>query len=155
MLRKQKLKEDLGEIAGKIIEKEAYELVDIEIKPYPGHKLLVRFLVDKPEGGINIEECAGLNRRLGDELDRTDIISDSFILEVSSPGLDRPLKSLKDYQRALDKIIALTAEYEPGKWDKFTGRLIKADEKKVSLDMEGNIRKFELDKIKKAQLKID
>lgn len=81
-----------------------FVLVDI-ISRYEGRDLFIRILVDKSEGGINLDECARLNRDIGGLLDEKDIIKEKYILEVSSPGLDRPLKTREDFSRFLNKKV--------------------------------------------------
>lgn len=80
------------------------DLVDL-IHRYEGRDLVLRILLDKPEGGISIGECAGLNREISDLLDEKSILQEKYILEVSSPGLDRPLETEKDFLRCLDKKV--------------------------------------------------
>lgn len=88
-------------VAGMLRER-GMELVALGIRR-EGWRLVVSVLADKPEGGISLEECAGLNRCLGEALDAAALIGDSYLLEVSSPGLDRPLKTSRDFQRHLNK----------------------------------------------------
>ncbi|MDD2927855.1 MAG: ribosome maturation factor RimP [Candidatus Omnitrophica bacterium] len=80
------------------------DLVDL-IHRYEGRDLVLRILLDKPEGGISLGECAGLNREISDLLDAKNILQEKYVLEVSSPGLDRPLKREKDFLRCLDKKV--------------------------------------------------
>ncbi|MFA5114580.1 MAG: ribosome maturation factor RimP [Candidatus Omnitrophota bacterium] len=68
-----------------------------------GRNLMLRVLVDYPLGGIDIDTCARLNNELGAILEEKDIIGESYILEVSSPGLDRSLKSREDFRRCLGR----------------------------------------------------
>lgn len=78
------------------------DLVDI-IYRYEGRGLVLRVLVDKPEGGITLDECAGLNNEISRILDEKDMLQQRYILEVSSPGLDRPLNSKNDFLRCINK----------------------------------------------------
>lgn len=64
-----------------------------------GRGLVVRLSVDKPDGGITVGECSQANRRIGDLLAEKDMIKDSYVVEVNSPGLDRPLKAKADFRR--------------------------------------------------------
>lgn len=68
-----------------------------------GQGKILQILVDQPEGGISIDTCARLNRELGAILDEKDILGERYILEVASPGLDRPLKIKADFLRCLKK----------------------------------------------------
>jgi len=76
-------------------------LVDLILR-YEGGRLILRVLADKSSGGINMDECAELNRNIGALLDERDIIKDRYLLEVSSPGLDRPLKIKDDFLRLIN-----------------------------------------------------
>lgn len=80
------------------------ELVDVEY--VRERDWYLRIYIDKP-GGIGIEDCQWLSERMGDKLDSADIIRDSYCLEVSSPGLDRPLKKPKDYERYAGQKVEL------------------------------------------------
>ena len=82
-----------------IIEANKYELVDVEYVKEAGNYYL-RVYVDK-EGGITVDDCEIVSRALSDKLDEKDFIDDSYILEVSSPGLGRPLKKDKDFARSI------------------------------------------------------
>ena len=68
-----------------------------------GKNLMLRVLADYPQGGIDIDACARLNNELGGILEENDIIGESYVLEVSSPGLDRPLKNREDFLRCLGR----------------------------------------------------
>lgn len=126
------------------------DLVDV-IYRYEGRDLFLRVLADRPESGISLGECALLNRELGDILDEKNILEDSYTLEVSSPGLDRPLKQNKDFVRCLGKNIKFfLSENISGKleWD---GIIKKVDEEKVYVDTIKGILGIPLDKINKAK----
>ncbi|MBP5410580.1 MAG: ribosome maturation factor RimP [Lachnospiraceae bacterium] len=86
-----------------ILESNSFELVDVEYVKEAGSWYL-RAFIDKP-GGITIDDCELVSRALSDKLDENDFIDDAYILEVSSPGLTRPLKKPKDYERNLGKPI--------------------------------------------------
>ena len=85
-----------------LMEENNFELVDVEYVKEAGTWYL-RAYIDK-EGGIAVDDCEVISRRLSDWLDKEDFIDDSYILEVSSPGLGRPLKKEKDYKREFSKI---------------------------------------------------
>ncbi|MCX5711156.1 MAG: ribosome maturation factor RimP [Candidatus Omnitrophica bacterium] len=80
------------------------ELIDLILRN-EGNGLVLRVLADRPEGGINLDECGALNREIGALLDEKNLIESSYILEVSSPGLDRPLRTKKDFSRATGKKV--------------------------------------------------
>lgn len=99
------LLEKIKEAALPILAEEGAELVDFLLSQGKGTTLL-RFLVDKT-GGITLEDCAQLNRRIAQVLEERDVIQRSYILEVSSPGLDRPIVSTRDFQRCLGTAVKL------------------------------------------------
>ena len=84
-----------------LMEENNFELVDVEYVKEAGTWYL-RAYIDK-EGGIAVDDCEVISRRLSDWLDKEDFIDDSYILEVSSPGLGRPLKKEKDYKRSIGR----------------------------------------------------
>ena len=86
-----------------ILEKNGFELVDVEYVKEAGTWYL-RAYIDKP-GGITIDDCELVSRALSDRLDEEDFIDEAYVLEVSSPGLTRPLKKPKDYERNIGKPI--------------------------------------------------
>ena len=88
-----------------LIEENGFELVDVEYVKEAGNYYL-RVYIDK-EGGITVDDCEVISRALGDKLDADDFIDDSYILEVSSPGLGRPLKKEKDFLRSIGKEIEI------------------------------------------------
>ncbi|MGI6097771.1 MAG: ribosome maturation factor RimP, partial [Dethiobacteria bacterium] len=88
-----------------IVESLGYELVDLELKKESGRWFL-RFYIDKPEG-ITIGDCELVNRKLDHLLDQIDPIPVSFNLEVSSPGIERPLKKVKDFERFRGREVKL------------------------------------------------
>ena len=93
------------EILLPIVEEYGFELVDVEYVK-EGSNWYLRAYIDKP-GGIGVNDCEVVSRRLSDILDEKDYIEDSYILEVSSPGLGRPLKKEKDFKRSIGEDIDL------------------------------------------------
>lgn len=86
-----------------ILEEKALELVDVEYVKEAGTWYL-RCYIDKP-GGVTIQDCEAVSRLFSDRLDEEDFIEESYIMEMSSPGLDRPLKKDKDFERCLGKDV--------------------------------------------------
>ena len=80
------------------IEGAGYELVEVEWKREPGG-WVVRLFVDRPEGGVSLEDCQRVSHTLSPVLDMADVIPQAYNLEVSSPGLDRPLRTLEHFRR--------------------------------------------------------
>ncbi|MFH1778057.1 MAG: ribosome maturation factor RimP [Candidatus Omnitrophota bacterium] len=92
--------------------------------------LVLRVLVDKP-GGITLDECAEINRDLSMELDASSVIDEKYVLEVSSPGLDRDLKTEKDFMRVRGETIKIVTRQPIAKSNVFIGKLYNAKEGKV------------------------
>lgn len=91
------------ELLEPLMEENKFELVDVEYVKEAGNWYL-RSYIDKP-GGITLDDCELVNRALSDIMDREDFIEDSYILEVSSPGLGRQLKKEKDFRRSIGKDV--------------------------------------------------
>lgn len=117
-----------------LLEKNQFELVDVEYVREAGIWYL-RAYIDK-EGGITVDDCEVVSRELGDWLDQKDFIEDSYILEVSSPGLGRPLKKEKDFARSLGKDVEVRLYHPINKQKEFTGTLKAYDADTVTLSME-------------------
>ena len=117
-----------------LLEKNQFELVDVEYVREAGIWYL-RAYIDK-EGGITVDDCEVVSRELGDWLDQEDFIEDSYILEVSSPGLGRPLKKEKDFARSLGKDVEVRLYRPINKQKEFTGTLKAYDADPVTLSME-------------------
>jgi ribosome maturation factor RimP len=103
-MRKDEMIPELEIFLKEYLNSRGIDLVEL-IHRYEGYKLVLRLLVDKPDGGISIGECAGLNVEIGELLDEKNMFQERYILEVSSPGLDRPLKSRSDFLRCLNRQV--------------------------------------------------
>ena len=111
-----------------------FELVDVEYVKEAGTWYL-RAYIDK-EGGITVDDCEVINRKLSDWLDEEDFIEESDILEVSSPGLGRPLKKEKDFVRSIGKEVDVKLYKALNKQKDYTGVLEAYDKDTVTLGME-------------------
>jgi len=141
----------LREIIGEFLENQGIELVDL-IFHYEGRDLVLRVLADLPSGCINLDECARLNREIGVMLDEKDILQEGYLLEVSSPGLDRPLYTKKDFLRNKNKLIKFfLKEMVEGKieWD---GVLTNIEGESLFIDVKGKNLEIPVAKINKAKL---
>lgn len=137
-----------------IVEENGFELVDVEYVK-EGSNWYLRAYIDKP-GGITVNDCEVVSRRLSDILDEEDYIDDAYILEVSSPGLGRPLKKEKDYKRSLGKLIEIRTYRMIEKKKEFTGALKEYDEKTVTIEEEdGTIKTFDKSEIALIRLAFD
>ena len=89
-----------------ILQEEQVELVEIIFRKEAGRQVL-RILVDK-DGGIELSDCARLNEKIGQVLDNENIIQENYVIEVDSPGIDRPFKTKRDYERAIGRLVRVT-----------------------------------------------
>ena len=136
-----------------IMEEHQFELVDVEWVKEAGTWYLWAY-VDK-EGGISVDDCEIVSRRLSDWLDKEDFITESYILEVSSPGLGRPLKKEKDFARSLGKDVDVKLYRARDKRKDFTGVLKAYDEQTVTIEEEGEELVFERGEIALIRLAFD
>ncbi len=121
-----------------LMEEHGFELVDVEYVKEAGTWYL-RAYIDK-EGGITVDDCEVINRKLGDWLDQEDFIQESYILEVSSPGLGRPLKKEKDFVRSMGREVEVKLYKAINKQKDYTGVLEAYDKDTVTLGMEDGSR---------------
>lgn len=146
-------------IAQPILDSMGIELVDIEFGRV-GRDAVLRLFIDK-EGGIMLDDCADVSRELSLVLDVEDVIACNYSLEVSSPGLDRPLKKPSDYQRFSGRLIKVRT-YEPLLDDKgnkrktFIGKLDGLVDGVVKMTLkEGQTASIPLERVAKANLEFE
>lgn len=144
-----RLKELIEQVASDL----DFELVDYDLFQAGNGKLL-RIFIDK-EGGVNIQDCSKLSRELGAVLDLEDILPFAYTLEVSSPGVDRPLKSVRDFQRQIGRLLKIQlSEVDPVLGRKILGQLKSADESGILLDLDDNELSLSYDRILSAKVEI-
>lgn len=144
------LKEVLKERILPLIKEENLELVELEFIGNPSRSIL-RVFVDKI-GGVNIEECAHLSRKLSDYLDTEDLIERSYTLEVSSPGLERPLLSLVDFRRKTGENVKIYLKATLEKKTELTGEIVSVREGEVMLKIENEVVTIPWEKIEKGKI---
>jgi ribosome maturation factor RimP len=115
-----------------ILDENNFELVDVEYVKEAGNWYL-RIYVDK-DGGITIDDCELVSRALEAILDEKDPINDPYILEVSSPGLDRPLKKEKDYKRSIGKLVEIKLYKQLDGNKEFMGNLVEYTSDTVTIE---------------------
>lgn len=141
MAKREIYEEKTEKLIMPVIESNRFELVDVEFVK-EGSNWYLRLYVDK-EGGITIDDCELVSRAMSDILDREDYIEESYILEVSSPGLGRPLKKDKDFVRSIGKDVEIRLYKPLEKQKEFTGVLKAFDKEQVVLTMpDGGERSF-------------
>ena len=141
-------------MAQPIIDQFGFELVDVEYVKEAGNWYL-RFYIDK-EGGITVDDCEIVSRAFSDRLDAEDFIDDAYIMEVSSPGLGRPLKKEKDYKRSMGKELEIRTYRAIERNREFYGILTAYDDNSVTIEEEdGNERVFQKSDIALIRLAFD
>ncbi len=118
--------EKIRGLAQKAAEGLGYTVESVELLG-SGNKLLLRISIDK-EGGVTIRDCELMSREIGAMLDVEDIIPSRYHLEVSSPGLDRPLKGPADFRKQAGKLIRITTRTPFDGQTLLVGRLQKAED---------------------------
>jgi ribosome maturation factor RimP len=102
-MSKEKIEDIVYKLCKPVIDRFNFELVEVEYKKEGGDWYL-RIYIDK-EGGITIDDCQAVSEAISELLDQADPIENSYIFEVSSPGVERPLKTERDYQKAIGKLV--------------------------------------------------
>lgn len=149
-MNKDELIEELRSIIRGYLETKGLELVGL-IYRYEGRDLVLRILLDRPDGGISLYDCAYLNKDISAILDEKDILKDRYILEVASPGLDRPLNTKSDFLRCLNKkAVFFFNEQVNGKME-LEGAISKVGDTSVYIDTAGQTLEIPLSKINKAK----
>ena len=149
----------VSDIAMPILDSMQLELVEIEFGKI-GRDAVLRLFIDK-EGGVTLDDCADLSRELSLILDVEEIIPVNYSLEVSSPGLDRPLKKNEDYHRYTGRLVKLRT-YEPfaddagNKRKTFLGTLEGLQDGLVRITLkEGQTASIPLERVAKANLEFE
>jgi len=132
-----------------------FDLIEIEHFPNPKHGVL-RLFIDKPAGsevdGVVIEDCSAVSRQISALIDVEDPIRGQFNLEVSSPGLDRPLRRLQDFQRFTGALVKLKTVMPLEGQRNFKGRLLQANEDVVVIETDAEEISLPMGAIEKARI---
>lgn len=123
------------EVGDEVAETMGYALVDAQFKK-EGKDRYLRLFIDK-DGGVGIDDCEKFSRAFETEYDRRDPIDGGYILEVSSPGLDRKLKTEREFKHYIGRIVDVKLFKESDAGKEFSGTLTGFDGKTVSVECEG------------------
>ena len=133
-----------------LIEEEGLELVELDLVGKPPHYIL-RIFVDKV-GGVNVGECAALSRKISDHLDTEDLINGSYTLEVSSPGLERPLLSLDDFRRKVGEKVKVNLKSSVDGKEEIKGEIVEVRENEIVVALDDSVVTIPWDKIDKGRI---
>jgi ribosome maturation factor RimP len=140
-------------LADSIAAQHAVELVDVELAG-SSRRPLIRIYIDK-ESGVTLDECGKFSRALSALFDVEDPIPTAYILEVSSPGLDRPLKTMKDFERSIGKLVRIVTRTRIEEQNVFTGRITGVGGGNIALSIVDKEIELPFDQISKARLEIE
>ena len=128
-----------------LLEANHMELVELQIKKAKDGMHIIAYIYK--EGGVTLDDCTDISRGLGDKLDDDNLIEEAYYLEVSSPGLVRPMKTQDDYRRNLGKKVEIKLYKEENGARLYKGLLAEYDSENIVLDVEGNKQTFEISSI--------
>ena len=134
MTKREEYEQKTEEILQPIIDANGFELVDVEYVKEGGTWYL-RAYIDKP-GGITVDDCELVSRAANDILDEKDFVEDSYVFEVSSPGLGRPLKKEKDFARSIGEDVEIRTFRPINRQKEFYGILDAYDKETVTIELD-------------------
>ena len=132
------------------VTEQGYELVEVEFTGSTAHPTL-RLFLDK-EGGVTLDDCAAVSQVLSPVLDAADFIDANYMLEVSSPGIDRPLRKGEDFVRFTGEEVRLKTHAPTEGRKNFTGVVKGLKDGMISLECDGAEYEIHLENLKKANL---
>ncbi|MCX8030875.1 MAG: ribosome maturation factor RimP [Thermodesulfovibrionales bacterium] len=151
------IKQKIYTLASEVAEQEGLELYDVQILG-SRKRTIVRVFIDK-ESGVTIDDCERVSKSLSALLDVEDPIKTSYTLEVSSPGIDRPLTKKKDYEKNLGKLVRIVTTEPFDNQSFFIGRIIDVGENWVRISYKKGSKEENLfipfEKVSKAKLEIE
>lgn len=148
------VRDELSRLIRPAIEALGYEFVGLEYLSNPKNRL-VRIYIDREPEGINVDDCADVSREVSALLDVEDPVSGHYSLEVSSPGIERPLFEPAHYQRFVGETVVLHLSAPIENRARFTGRLVEADDRQVRIEVDDQVLEVAYGEIRKAHLKPD
>lgn len=146
-----KINKLVTELAAPLADKLGLELVDVEFVKESG-QLILRVYIER-EGGVMLEHCEAMSSALDEVLDNLDPIEENYLLEVSSPGVERPLKKAADYERFIGRAVKVRLFSSFGGQKSFTGSLRGLEGQEILLETEKQILvRIPLSQVAKANL---
>ncbi len=139
-MRKEDIEKRTEALVLPIVDEFGFDLWDVEYVK-EGSEYYLRAYIDK-DGGITIDDCVDVSRKLSDKLDEDDFIDGEYILEVSSPGVERALKKDRDFDKSIGKDVYVKLYKAIDKQKEFVGKLISYDKTVVTVEIEGNNTEF-------------
>ena len=153
MSKREEIEKKTEDLLNPILNEFGFDLWDVEYVK-EGAEYYLRAYIDK-EGGITIDDCVDVSRKLSDKLDENDYIDGEYILEVSSPGLGRTLKRERDFEKSIDREVDLKLYKAIDKEKEFTGILKSYDKDKITLLIEEAERDFSRSDVASVKLHVE
>ncbi len=154
MATKQKITDLVTEMVAPILQASELELIDVEYKK-EGANWFLRVFIDRESGAVDLDDCALVSEALSIKLDEKDPIPSAYFLEVSSAGAERPLKTERDFIRAISKRVHITF-YEPYAGVKFMeGTLMRYEKEQLEMEVDDQTVVIPTDKIAGARLALE
>ena len=147
------IRKKITELADSVAGQNAVDIVDVELAG-SSRKPLIRIFIDR-ENGVTLEDCERFSRALSALLDVEDPIPSAYVLEVSSPGLDRPLKKLRDFERSTGKLVRIITREMIEKQNIFRGRITRVEGDAITLLFDDKEIEIPFGQISKARLEIE
>jgi ribosome maturation factor RimP len=144
------LREKVQLMLAPYLEAQGFDCIDVKLVKN-SYQNLVEVLADKPQGGITIDECAALNPKIRELLDSIKLFDGDYALDVSSPGIDRPLSTAKDFLRFIGKKITVYLSQPVGSRMEYQGMIEKVENNNVYLRYKDRDVEIPLGFINKAQ----
>ncbi len=148
-----KINEKIMDVVDSVIKKSDVELYDITYSKEASRKIL-RILLDK-KGGINLDECSSINREISNIFEENELLDDNSVVEVCSPGLDRPLRTKAHYEKSMGCDIEVNLFAPKDSKKKFSGKLLGMTEDNIVIETEEGVSvEISFKDISKAKWKI-
>jgi ribosome maturation factor RimP len=132
-----------------VLAEAGFHVEDVEVRA-AGSRRLVQVLVDR-DGGISLDDVADASRAISSVLDDTDVFPGAYVLEVSSPGVDRPLTEPRHWRRNVSRLVEVT----PAEGSSYVGRVTSVEDDAVVLDIDGSPRRVDLGTVRKALVQVE
>lgn len=137
-----------------IVKSQGAELIDFKIL-FPGGKYILRCIVDRQEGGITLDSCVAINKRIVAYLEESECLGEDYVVEINSPGLDRKINQPKDFLKIKGRKISLWLNEPVEGKEYLEGQVLDVSDDKLLLGYKDKILKVDFNKIKVGKEKIE
>jgi ribosome maturation factor RimP len=149
------LRDTLTTLLQPVVEGLGYELWELEYQPGRGNGLLRIYIDTEAHSGITVDDCERVSRAVSDVLDAQDPIPGNYTLEVSSPGIERPLRTARHFAPYPGEQVFVEMVHVVDERRRFKGRLVAADEQTIEVEVDGRTHRLPIAGIRKAHLAPD